>query len=306
MEMVFDAMSVHEIVIEGVEPSANATSSELQGYQVLSKHGLPILIQVISKLILKKVSKYRSPHAIWRYLKETYYRDTAFSFVLQVAGLCLLSSKYEKGKLVSEFMDKFEEQWSRLYEVTTGSDPYRQKFRAFLEENYAKRDFLLAALSEYYPNPVDNLTTKVDPTYAEARHHLISLYSNNQLGMQVLVLPLPLHLTQPLLPEITSKLVGGHGGNQKDQSTTLVNHPQMPKSARIANLTAVLQKDISGKPAGSSSVTKSASKMQLPMTNKTPPLPSGLVARSLVTSQTTVPNTSLSPMDIDLPDNELT
>jgi len=127
MTMVFDAMGVYDIVIEGSEPDTCASSSspEHARYQALSKHALLILIQVISKSILKKVSKYRSPHGIWKYLKETYYRDTAFSFVHQVAGLCLLSSKCEKGKPVSEFMDKFDDQWNRVYEMTTGPDPYR-------------------------------------------------------------------------------------------------------------------------------------------------------------------------------------
>jgi len=183
MAMVFDAMRVYDIVIEGSELDISASSSsEHARYQALSKHALLILIQVISKSILKKVSKYRSPHRIWKYLKETYYRDTAFSFVHQVAGLCLLSSKCEKGKPVSEFMDKFDDQWNRVYEMTTGPDPYCQKLRAFLEEDFAKRDFLLTALSEHYPNPVDNLTTKADLSYAEARHRMNSLCSNNQLG----------------------------------------------------------------------------------------------------------------------------
>jgi len=116
------------------------------------------------------------------YLKETYYRDTAFSFVHQVAGLCLLSTKIEKGKPVSEFMNKFDDQWNRVYKMAAGFDPYCQKFRAFLEEDYAKRDFLLAALSEHYLNPVDNLTTKTDLTYAEARHRMHSLSSNQLEG----------------------------------------------------------------------------------------------------------------------------
>jgi len=79
-------------------------------------------------------------------------------------------------------MDKFDDQWNRVYEMTAGPDPYCQKLRAFLEEDFAKRDFLLAALSEHYPNPVDNLTTKADLSYAEARHRMNSLFSNNQLG----------------------------------------------------------------------------------------------------------------------------
>jgi len=182
MAMVFDAMGVYDIVVEGLVPDSCTSSSEHARYQALSKHALLILIQVISKSILKKVSKYRSPHGIWKYLKETYYRDTAFSFVHQVAGLCLLSTKFEKGKPVSEFMDKFGDQWNRVYEMTASPDPYCQKLQAFLEEDFAKRDFLLAALRKHYPNPVDNLTTKANLSYAEARYRMNSLCSNNQLG----------------------------------------------------------------------------------------------------------------------------
>lgn len=96
MVMVFDAMNVPDIVVDGAEPSSDASAEEHEGYQMLSKHALLILIQIIRKPILKNVSKYRSPHAIWKYLKETYFRDTDFSFVHQVAGLCLLFTKPEK------------------------------------------------------------------------------------------------------------------------------------------------------------------------------------------------------------------
>jgi len=50
-----------------------------------------------------------------------------------------------------------------------------QKFRAFLEEDYAKRDFLLAALSKHYP-------TKSDLSYAELKHRIRALASNGQLN----------------------------------------------------------------------------------------------------------------------------
>ena len=83
----------------------------------------------------------------------------------------------EKDKPISEFMDKFDDQWNRVYEMTSGPDRYRQKFRSFVEEDYAKRDFLLAALSDHYPNPVDNLTTKADLSYAEVRYRMQSISS---------------------------------------------------------------------------------------------------------------------------------
>jgi len=45
----------------------------------------------------------------------------------------------------------------------------------------AKRDFLLAALVKHYPNPVDNLSTKDNLTYAELKSRLHSLAANQQL-----------------------------------------------------------------------------------------------------------------------------
>ena len=127
MTMVFDATSVYEIVINGLQPSTKASPSDVEGFQALSKHAMLILIQVISKPILKKVSKFRSPHEIWNYLKETYYRDTPFSFVHQIAGLCLLATKYEKGKPVSEFLDRFDDQWNNVLVMSAGSEPYCKK-----------------------------------------------------------------------------------------------------------------------------------------------------------------------------------
>ncbi|KAF8434443.1 hypothetical protein BGX38DRAFT_1275480 [Terfezia claveryi] len=181
MIMVFDAMNVLDIVVDGAQLDPNASSADKEGYQALSNHALLILIQVISKPILKKVSRYRSPHLIWKYLKETYVMDTSFTLVHQIAGLCLLFTKLDKDKPLSNFMDKFDEQWSRVYQASGGPDPYRQKFKAFLEEDFAKRDFLLAALSQSYPNPVYKMTTNSNLTYSEVRRLMLGLASNNQL-----------------------------------------------------------------------------------------------------------------------------
>jgi len=189
MSMAFTPIGVYDIVINGVQPALNATEKELEAHEVLSNHAMLVLIQVISKPILKKISKLSTPHEIWKALRETYYRDNAFSFVHQVADLCLLSTQLEKDNSVVDFMEKFDDQWTRVYQMTAGPDPYQQKFCAFLEEDYAKRDFLLAALSKHYPNPVDNLTTKLNLSYAELKHHIRALVSNGQLGQ--LSAPIP-------------------------------------------------------------------------------------------------------------------
>jgi len=63
MAIVFYAMSIHVIIVEGVKPGLNVSPSDWEGYQSLPTHALLILIQVISKPILEKVAKYRSLHA---------------------------------------------------------------------------------------------------------------------------------------------------------------------------------------------------------------------------------------------------
>jgi len=69
--------------------------------------------------------------------------------------------------------------------MTSGPDStvsYRKYLHLFLEQDHAKRDSLLAALSHAYPNPVDNLTTKPNLSYEELRCHMRELASNNQLN----------------------------------------------------------------------------------------------------------------------------
>jgi len=181
MSMAFRPMGVYDIIINGVQPALNATDEELEAHKVLANHAILVLIQVISKHILKKISKLTISHEIWKALRETYYHDNVFFFVHQVADLCSLSTQLEKDQSVVDFMEKFDDQWTRVYQMTTRPDPYQQKFRAFLEEDYAKHDFLLAVLSKHDPNLVDNLMTKLNLSYTELKHHIRALASNRQL-----------------------------------------------------------------------------------------------------------------------------
>jgi len=92
MSMAFRPMGVYNIIINGVQPVLNATDKELEAHEALANHAMLVLIQVISKPILKKISKLTTLHEIWKALRETYYCDNLFSFVYQVADLCSLST----------------------------------------------------------------------------------------------------------------------------------------------------------------------------------------------------------------------
>jgi len=104
-----------------------------------------------------------------------------------VAGLCRLCTELNqnKDKSVTEFIDRFDDQWNRVYQIMSGpasNASYKKYLQLFLEQDYAKRDSPLATLSYAYPNPVDNLTTKPNLSYEELRCYMRELASNNQLN----------------------------------------------------------------------------------------------------------------------------
>ena len=159
MQMVFRAMGTQSIVIEGAQPSPYALSSEREAYTTMSQSAFLVLIQVLSKPILKKVAKYQTPYEIWSYLKQTYHVDNAFSFIHQMHALFGLSQTFPTTEPVSDFLDRFEAEWERLYQLTgsSSSNSYRKTLRQFIDHDEAKRDFLLASLIKH---PVDTLQLK--------------------------------------------------------------------------------------------------------------------------------------------------
>jgi hypothetical protein len=79
-------------------------------------------------------------------------------------------------------MDRFETEWARLQSLTNGSndsDTYSIKFRECVEEEKAKRDFLLGFHVKHHENVVDNPTTKDSLSYSDVVVKLHSLASGS-------------------------------------------------------------------------------------------------------------------------------
>ena len=77
----------------------------------IEQFALLVLIQVLSKSILKVVDKLHHQHSIWIYLYQTYYRDSAFSFVFQINILFGLSGVLDPSRPLLEFIEQFENEW---------------------------------------------------------------------------------------------------------------------------------------------------------------------------------------------------
>src|SRR5690606_26328249 len=177
MKHIFKSLKIASIVIDGATPSAKATSSEKAAFEELCEEANTIIIQVVSTDILKMIVTMDSPHQMWQYLREQFYRDTAYALVSQIMNLVSLPFSFSpQASTIGEFIAKFESEWQTLSTMaSTGSDSYRTDFMTFLGHDKAKRDFLLGFLVRQpdWKNIVDNLTTKDALSYSDGKRHLV-------------------------------------------------------------------------------------------------------------------------------------
>ena len=68
-------MGIMDIVLDPTAAKSIADAASME------QSALLVLIQMLFKPILKVVAKLHHQHSIWTYLCQTYYRDSAFSFV---------------------------------------------------------------------------------------------------------------------------------------------------------------------------------------------------------------------------------
>src|SRR5690606_19300676 len=119
-----------------------------------------------------------SLHQMWQYLREQFYRDTAYALVSQIINLVSLPFNFSpQASTIGEFIAKFESEWQTLSTMaSTGSDSYRTDFKSFLGQGNAKRDFLRGFLVRQpdWKNSVDSLTAKDALSYSGVQCHLLS------------------------------------------------------------------------------------------------------------------------------------
>ena len=184
MKHVFKSLKIAKIVIDGAVPKSDVTQEERAAYDELCDEANTILIQVVSPEILKMIVTMDKPAQMWTYLRDQYYRDTAYALVSQIMNLVSLPNLFNSQPTsISDFITKFEAEWQTLINMaTTGkTDSYRQSFSTFLGQDKAKRDFLLGFLVRQndWKNIVDNLTTKDALTYSDVKRHLLSTASDS-------------------------------------------------------------------------------------------------------------------------------
>ncbi|RPB21716.1 hypothetical protein L211DRAFT_811501, partial [Terfezia boudieri ATCC MYA-4762] len=180
MLMVFDALEATQVVVNGYQPPANATAAELARHKHIETESLLL----VSDQIMLQIGRHRTAHNIWQYLRKTYYKDTPLSFVHEIHSFNSLSSTLDPSQSISDFIETFETRWMRLHTLTSNARPasFKAIYRMLLENEEAKREYLLASLVTHYPNVVDNLTTKDHLTYEDLKERLIGLAINNQLS----------------------------------------------------------------------------------------------------------------------------
>lgn len=182
--LIWDALDATQVVVNGHKPPVNSSAAELVHHKYIETESLLLLIQVVSQQILLQISRHRSAHLIWQYLRKMYQKDTPLSFVHEIHAFNSLSSTLDTTQPISEFIDSFEIRWMHLHTLTSNAHPgsFKATYRTLLELEEAKREYLLASVVTHYPNVVDNLTTKENLSYDDLKERLVGLAINNQLS----------------------------------------------------------------------------------------------------------------------------
>ena len=96
VSLLLSALHLDKVVLEGIKPQPHNAQDKIV-YNNMVCDALYLLTQVVSKGIMRKISRMRDPHEIWMYLRTTYYRDNGFNFVWQLHSLFKLSEKFNQG-----------------------------------------------------------------------------------------------------------------------------------------------------------------------------------------------------------------
>jgi len=175
MNIVLKGIKAYKVVVDGVSPADGAEQTEVDAYEHLKHTASTIFIEVVSQDILDKIVELEDPHLMWPWLRTEYYRDSAFALVSQIMNLVSLPTQYS-GTDLPGFISKFESQWLHLTKLSkASSDSYWKTFATFLNEDMAKRDFLLGVLVKHHKNVIDNLTTKDSLSYADVKQRLMDI-----------------------------------------------------------------------------------------------------------------------------------
>jgi len=97
--MIFHAMRVYDIAVEGITTHSRRYSrEEYEGYEAPSDHAFLILIQVISSPVLQKVTNLsiQIPTRYGNISNRHIIGIMSFSFIYQVAGLCRRCTELEQ------------------------------------------------------------------------------------------------------------------------------------------------------------------------------------------------------------------
>src|SRR5258706_5767544 len=190
MSMIFIAVGLYDVVIDGAKPALEGANDDLESFNEITSTAIVLLIQVIAKPILTIIGRITDPYEIWNHLQTQYYSDTAFSFIHELNNLFTIGSIYDSTKPITEFIENFESKWAIVTQLLcrlNNSNLYRKKFNKFLSCDEAKHDILLSALVPFMENVIDNISTKSDITFAEAKSSLIDCPSQSLQDVALVV-----------------------------------------------------------------------------------------------------------------------
>jgi hypothetical protein len=149
MTVIFEAMSLYEIVISGINLYPLVSAKKLITFQLAQRQGLLVIIQVMSNEIFCEIANLKTLHDMWIYLRTSYRWDLTLSYIFVLRSLMHIEQRISPAKVLpSDFKSAFETEWNRIAHLlqysAAGSATYRKIVKELFACQKAKREFLMA------------------------------------------------------------------------------------------------------------------------------------------------------------------
>ncbi len=181
MKVVLRSCGAMDIVVNGAQPSDDASDSEIQAYELIKNHAAGILIQTVSKDVLERTVEMEDPHEIWTYLQAQHQRSSNYSVTKQITDFVNLKSTYDPNCDHAEWFANNETNRTRLKEMLRRmkgqKSAYIETLLKLLEHDEFLRDLELGAIHPHRPDFVDSLSL-ANLSRAECKQRIIDSQEN--------------------------------------------------------------------------------------------------------------------------------
>jgi hypothetical protein len=181
---IFELRGLHEIIVLGIDQLTLGSPERLITFQVTQRQGLLVTIQVMSKKILSKIPNCKILHNNQIYLQTASRCNSTYSDVFVLRSFIGIEQRINLAKVSQlKFIFVFRPKWNQITYLSQSSTARSSTDCKIVKDLFAcqeaKSHFLQAYLAESHDNIVENLWSKDNLTYHDAKEHVLNHCHNH-------------------------------------------------------------------------------------------------------------------------------